>query len=734
MLYLSGARPPTDADRAITESRLANPDPTAIPGEMEQSPESTQTRLLAMPNGPEALSEPNRNVTPQPTPKFQTSLQLSPERETFLVNRALRRIDEVRREVGLDENNYVLPNSWMGIRQRNQASYDNDYSWRLALGGIFAKSNFSLGTNTRHVRFIAARVQDDLVGTSPFVGIMGRNPDKADYAKQVEEYVHGEIDRSPVRSGIRSAQKTALIVNDAIVKTAYHRDASTFWGPATVMINGFGEPLQTPEKKEYIFEDDNFLPHPAVEGLAILEKDPSFTMKPGSFGFQYFPNLEQTAIRYEGVKAESLPTTCFLCPLRYESIHDADINVHLYKKEPGQLRETYEGIDVSDEYFSWWDLTGDKHPKEHQGEHDMFVSQIVNEVTIAEVYIRCDANGDGRDEEILLVLDLQNQRPIFYDYLHNHFERRPFEALVGLEKVAGRWYGRGIFSLGEDQELHMDAEFNRAQVKGSRSSVITFRQKNAVNEWKNGVPTVIGNGDIHDLEQGFDSKNNPPIFNVNLSEDNDMALELMEISRQASDAVIGAISAADASQSDMNQSKTATGIVNLQQSGDAILKATEQDQAEGINAIMEQVVVCILEKMDKTRLILNENATELITLNRNEARALRRDVRLLLTRSKSTQLLNTAEKALMIAKDYRMVMAQDPEGARVLRPMYIDQLKALEVNSADEICPEITDEMIMAFQMQQQQQAAIEQQRAGEEHAAKIQKTLSNGNNPPQPD
>jgi hypothetical protein len=41
----------------------------------------------------------------------------------------------------------------------------------------------------------------------------------------------------------------------------------------------------------------------------------------------------------------------FLCPLKSATIHEADINVHLFDEEWGRLKGKYRGFAVSDLYF-----------------------------------------------------------------------------------------------------------------------------------------------------------------------------------------------------------------------------------------------------------------------------------------------------------------------------------------------------------------------------------------------
>src|SRR2546428_11811149 len=84
-------------------------------------------------------------------PRIQTNLVLTPSQLDRLTTRALDRINELKEEMGLLDRGQVMADSWMGIRQKNQAQYDNDWRWRAALGGIFNFSNFSINIAKRYV-------------------------------------------------------------------------------------------------------------------------------------------------------------------------------------------------------------------------------------------------------------------------------------------------------------------------------------------------------------------------------------------------------------------------------------------------------------------------------------------------------------------------------------------------------------------------------------------------------
>jgi hypothetical protein len=695
-------------------------------------------------------------------PQFRSGMPLDAAGELRLLTRCLTRIDEVKEEMGLDQSYWPRPGGWMDIRFRNQNTYDKDLRWRAVMGGIFGQSNFTLGTNERHTRYLAARIQDDLLGTTPFMAVFGRNPDQEELARQTETYVQQWIDRCGVREKLRSAQKTALIRNEAVVKTTWTVKASPFFGPLDVYVDANGQPVLTPVKGLYIEKNASFLPDPTVQqpkypdpppqpqnpqdaqylqamaqynqAVAIaaaaerkvLENDPSFVVSgEGAKGVltwvrpdglkqqlteQHFDRIEQTFTEQEGIDCRALDWRAFLCPLTFPSVHEADINVHYYMETPNRIRQRYGDFAVSQNYFSSWYGIGERQPIQVMGEILQPISATYREFPVAETYICFDADGDGVDEQIIAVIDLEAQRLVFYDYLRNQMKKRPFEVIPGVESVPNRWYGRGVFSMGEHLELLSDAQLNRVNVKSSKISGITFKQRAAVDEWNNGQPVEFGTNKVYDLNPGFEPTKNPPIFRVNLAEDCKEANDLMEIARAASDANFGSISVKDASESDLNQSKTATGVVNLQQASDVITKAVEQDQIPAINAILEQVIDVCLENLDPTTLLLSKEGDKLVMLNRDEIRSLTRDVRLTLTRSRSTQLFQTSQQALTlvvgqqgIAMGYLGLKAQNPPLAKIARPLFINMLRALEVNDADDLCPEVTPEEIQQWQAAQQQ-------------------------------
>ena len=639
-----------------------------------------------------------------PVPSFPTSLTLTPELEKRFIAHAVQRFDDLCEEMGRLDDGSVEGNSWMWIREKNELTYGNDLSWRQAMGGIFEKSNFTVGTNQRYARLLSARVRDDLLGTRPFFGCMTSPGGDPEITRQAETYVQDQIHKSNVPDALREALRTALIRNESVLKTVYFVDESQYKGPATVAVGPTGQPIITPSGL-YIKQDDDFIPDPTTEGLTRLKKDPLFVWPQGRpFQWQHFPVIPQTLTHYRNVHSTVIDYRDFLCPLDADDVCTADINIHLYELSPERLKKLFAGIPESAEYFSWrMNVSGAKKAKEQHGENERTNRTARNSrnVLIAECYLRFDADGDGMEEEVILVLDLGNERAVFYDYLGNHMKARPFSVIVGIEKVPNRWYGVGVFSKMEHAALYIDAQFNRINEKDSQESSITFRDRNAVQQWSAGEPAELGSRRIYDINPGFDAKNRPPIFRVNLQSEADLGTELMSLMQQSSDLQFAVVSSRDASASGLNQSKTATGVMSIERDANVVTKDTEQDHVKGIEATLDRAVELVLDRMDRTVMQFDRNTAALVTLNRDEIRGIERNTKLLLTRTRSAEMLATNEKAEAIALRYHNL---PPRIKFHMRVLYVNELKGLEIDDVDQVLgPALTME-----EVQMAEQAAAE--------------------------
>lgn len=641
----------------------------------------------------------------------QTSLKLSPEQKVKLLQRALNRIDELMQEQGIDHGGGCQTAGWAWKRQKNQMQYDNDFAYRLGDGKnltIFDYSNFSPNISKRYARLMSAKTNDDLVGTDPFFSSMPTEHGDPPLARESEGYVQDQISQSNAKQRIASAQKTALIRNEAVVKLSYVTNETYFVGGSVVAVGPFeyigpdgkkvqvatGDPVMTP-KGDYIYEEDDTFPDPSVQGLVRLEKEPgvSFQYAP-TYG--YIPDLRQKLnAGAEGLDLRVLDYRDFLCPLTAATIHEADINVHLFDEHWARLNAQYRGFAVSSDYLQQGYMSGEKQAKTEQGEEEGTGSKVLKIVNCADVYMRCNpTEGDpddlGLECEIWMLLDVKNKKLIWADYLGNHMKKRPFEVIPGIELVENRWYGVGVFEMLDHKQLFIDAQFNRVNFKSSKSSSVRFRVKGAVEQWKNGQKLVVGDDQIYDITNPQFSAQNPPLFAVNLTEIDEWAMKLIELMMQAGSTEVGIVGPDDGAMAGLDTTKLATGIKSLERTGNLLLKYTEASQAVAIAAILDQAVDIILERMDENEIRYNADLQSLVHLNRDEIRKMKKKVKLLLTRSRSTETIELATKTVQIIREYYEALT--PFERYKTRREYIRQLKALDVPEAAELLDETSKE------------------------------------------
>jgi hypothetical protein len=155
----------------------------------------------------------------------------------------------------------------------------------------------------------------------------------------------------------------------------------------------------------------------------------------------------------------------------------------------------------------------------------------------------------------------------------------------------------------------------------------------------------------------------------------------------------------------METTKLATGIKSLERTGNVLMKFTEKDHGAAIEKILDQCIDIILNHMDTLELAVHPDSQKLVELNREEIRKLRKSVKLLLTRSRSTETIETARMVIQLCREYYEVL--NPYEKRKLRDEYLRQLKALETPDADRLLDEVTEEEVQQWQEAQKNAANL---------------------------
>lgn len=640
--------------------------------------------------------------------------------------------------------------TWAHKRQRARDEYMGDFCHRQLLGGVFVDSWWSMNIPGRIVGALSSKLADDLVGSDPFFAAMPENIDdaeKAELAKQIERKVQREITISNMASACAQAIRDGLCEGERVVKLTWEVKKTKYPGSATVLVDNGGQPILTPSG-DYIYKFDDVLDvlvdpkgnfvsslqkalkdgsatmQTAPDGTIVpqvprgtilqsrLEREPAFVM-PQNPQWKLFDDLEITITHKNGLVADVLLCEDFIFDIYQPRLDLCPLLAHSYDAPLEELKATYPGseYEANLRLVDTGALSAAGSPIWQTGEQ-LRETKDVPLMNVHETYRRCRVNKDDEEESwLFLVLDVVNRVPLFVEYLGRmRMKKPPFFIVRGFQSVATRAYGIGIYEDSQDLALAIDMFFNRLCLKSGKSGSVTWYHQDAFKETKAGNKLKIGGTEVYSMLRQTDviyGPNNPPVARVNLNEVDEYSQELMEKLVGQMELKYGITSSGDASNTDLNSSKTATGIRNIERTGNTVQKATESMMADDLTEGMEMAVDMILENMDPEEAEWTPQEDKLATLNREEIRMLPRDVRLLLTKTDSSQGIEVAQQVLATLKDWA---ACPPSLQKQLRSAFLKILKDMDVPDADELLHDPTDAELKAASEAQANQAKVQDQ------------------------
>ena len=683
---------------------------------------------------------------------------ISDERLAKITEDACGMLREYRSQMGLDLGTQLKglsargrERTWLWRRQHWRSEWQGDFFHRRSTpGGVFFDSWWSFGIANRIAGYLASKLADDLLGSDPFFAAMPENiddPDTAQLAKEVERKVQKELTVSNFAEVCQQAIRDAMVEGERCVMLNWVKDTTSYPGPATVLVGKDKKPVKTPNG-DYVYQYDDVLdvlvdPHgnfvkslqaaikdgsvtmgkdadgndvPQIPSTLTLEhrlkKEPAFQM-PADPDWQFFDDLEITIIHKNGLVADVILPEDFifdifqarleLCPLLARSI-DMSLK-ELIATYPGSNYEARLKLSETGA------MSHAGQPIWEKGEQQRYTTEnpLMN---IHECYYRVRVDPESKVESWLyLIIDVVNQIPLFCEYLGKmRMKKPPFFLVRGFESVTARAYGMGVFEKMEDKSLAIDTFFNRLCLKSSKSASVTWFHPDAFTETKSGGKLVIGGKQLYRMQRQTDVEygvNNPPVGRVNLNEVDEFSRDVMKDMVGEAQLEFGVTAGADVDASHQNTPSTATEIKNVERTGNTVQKATESLKVQDLTPGVEMAVDMILENMDPEEAKWTPNEDKLATLNREEIRALPRDVRILLTKTDAPDGIEVAEAALSTMEKW---VANPPQIQKQVRPLYLKIMKDYKVPDADEMLHDPTPEELQAASTAQANAAKLNDQ------------------------
>jgi hypothetical protein len=707
---------------------------------------------------PQDGEQPTADDGLSPRMPFPTSYELTREQEEELVNHAMARLEELEGETGRnvtangewwrqDGTTQLDPaemegirqhgRTWMGKRHLYDLMSQNDVEHRSSLlGGIFAYSNLVVPLARRICRQMIARAVNYFFGTDPWFAVYPVGEMDKIRAEKADKYLRWKTDKSQLKGTGEMAIQRAFEIGEAVVKTTWREKSQIFKTQAEVLIGKDGNPVLGSDG-DFITQRDLWV-QSAVEdpttgepvpGPIVLKRD-NLTPEPEAKRWE-MRKISRRLVHYRGPESRVIHYTDFLCPLEAENVQDADCVVHLYDEPLMALADEWAKsipADASAEVRQ--DMTrrsinllremeaspGEFRSGQNSGTVDADLEQahLMNQRTsplieIAEFHLRYDCDGDGILEEIMLVVDRNSRIPIFYDYEANVTPDglRPFSVLR-VNKVPNRWYGFGAYEMFESSQQIVDLLVNRWNFGNSRAARVDFWSPHNTLEGRNNPNLEVNWGGTYTPGPGKTAKD--CLESVYLENNTGpMMRELIEFFMQLMMNESGVSNANDGNVAGLDTTKLATGIRNIEKSGQELFSLHIGHIEPGVTSMLTREVGLIMVSLDNAEVYRyfeegegGEGAGGFMAIDPSEIMNIEIDTRILLTRYRGEQMLESSVRAVeLVEKFYAMF----PEVQARTAPMFHDMLNALQINNARSIIQPLAM-MPMAGGMPNAQQVA----------------------------
>ena len=632
----------------------------------------------------------------------------------------------------------LLPaDTFLGKRSRYDAMYANDVSWRpftMGVANIFQNSNLVVPLSRRIARQMIARAKNYFFGGDPWLAVdpaphPSQEVDEA-FAERVEAFVQFKLREAGSKEDKEHAIERALILGECPVKTTYVVRDQFYDVEAEVLCDIQGEAVRAQDGNYITKHDDWQEPEPQPmeepeEPQGVMSKISASAQRvvrpPGRVlkrdGVTPEPDaplwrkqmINRRQVFFEGAKSEPIYYKDFLCPITAKDVQTADCVVHLYDKNVMVfidllVKRGMVGGDADSRMNSAHRIADlvkavASNTNEPKSGADMQLRPNENFVDagtknnsapvaeFAEFYMWFDANEDGIAENIMLIADKKTRTPIFYDHVANITTDglRPIE-IVRVNKVEGRWYGVGIMELFESYQTITDLLVNRWNFSQSRAGRVDFWNPNDTLEGDRDPNLKLNWGQTYTKKPG---KKMDDILEVKYLMDTkfEQIQTMFQFFMQLAMNESGVTNANDNYVAGMEQAKLATGIMQVQQSGDEMFKPIVAELKTPLERLIKREIEVLLANMNPEEVfeILEGDTLGLDKITSDEVKNLRYKIKFLLTTQKSAQTIQAASAASQLIERFYMLPPQIQEK---VAQFYRKQLRALD--------PEIeTDQVIV---------------------------------------
>lgn len=624
---------------------------------------------------------------------IQGSLRLTPAQEAVLCREFMERFQTARREMG-----YLGPKqAYGGLLQRWQEytrMYEGDFTHRAQQDELFEQFNTSDNVPQRAIRVFKAKANAKILAKDPWFTVGQKRRGVEDpRIRLVDEYYQELLEEAEARTTFCQGIEGACIRGNQIIKITRRVDEVQDRREVRVLLVS-GLPLRDSAGRLVTDQDEWELAPDAPDGaVRQLIRDPR-TRLAGEPGLSDPLTLPAEQTLRHGLSLECKPWQDFYCSPTARSLHEADC-FDVYDLDVDDLlsRMHSGGGRLSDEAEAWLAKVRLEDGRAKSDSGLALEARAEQEearegrprTQLAEGWIRLDADGDGRAEELHVVMDITHEQPVYYDYLQEASPTgaKPY-ANLRMIPLADRWTGFGFYQLLESQHAFIDRQRNRIDARSGLSGNIKWQVAGAVREMKFGVPLRFNDPRFYTIEPEFRGQEAFGVFSLPpMAEE---CWKLLENERQNAQLLSGTLTPQDQDFSHAPGADTLGGLELMAQESEILNDDSLLGLVKGIEDALTQGarVTLIPESFDLAKCvdILGEEDAAVVEewVQGGEGRNLARRMTILMTKSRSLQQLRANREADVFLDKWD---ALEPEQQVRRYHLYIDILNSLEVDSPD---------------------------------------------------
>lgn len=440
----------------------------------------------------------------------QSSLRLSPEREQAMVAFCLDSLSAIKRERGHEGPGQYQRGSWMWKRAIATARFNNDFRDREQdpTTNVFRTRNLTWNQAKIFVNQNKARMSRDYTGRWFAVtpeGVEDGHP----ALKPAERYFQmrasdQRLDEMIVNDGIRAT----LIRGESVYRAIPNRTTRRERQKVRVMLDGERSPVKD-SRGEIVTELDQWLVLPDDPTREFLLRDPKVIRQVASTPYPLSDSAHELLVMVENPSGCDLSFPFwgdFFASIYAKSLDAAEVKGHAFEMKVDDLFDTLPNHMLTSQaelYYEQYHQGGSNVPKtEHlqprliKGEQQEG-PQVVNDPGAlgrnhyAEFWFRWDAYGKRRRENLMMLLDVENNWPIWYgpasEVLKDTHRHHPYGCLR-TRPVEGRWWGTGHYEEHMDLCEEVDADLCRLSIEKAKSGNLLFEDPTKTEEGKAGIP------------------------------------------------------------------------------------------------------------------------------------------------------------------------------------------------------------------------------------------------------